>query len=790
MIRSSASIYREKLVPSSLDLTVFSELAERMGDAGEFLASPELDELVTSNMFRLAVRQFQNTFRIASSQAEILARRHYSSLDRASRATFDKEVGDRFKKQLYGYLLFLRDGERIYVLDEDASRHAVRSAAHRVAQPMPPLDAAFEMIFQGQEAMDSFIRAHEAIKPQVNTEALRADAGKMSMSAFFVPGVDSDGRILSRIAMRVYMPEKRGGRTSFYLQLQVSMDGVEQVLDADLVSRDDLVEDPAVSDSPRSRKAMMDLAQVALSGCALLVSGDLEISPPTNKRRILSARAKDKSLPKAQRERSSRQSMEWPDIEIRPTGLAPHVVELPDPRASTQASQNIELAGENDDPGVMEEHLLVLRDSAKGGTTGVAMHDEAHPQRIMKTFLGLGNSRALRSPYFVGEIMERVQDRIKSDFGPDRKMGSEGVKMDQMALEITPDVYNDMNGLVAVYQEAITRLPADERPLDTTMLHGMIEYHRFLNAYISDNRQCFLLNDDLVDVLGKTDVGGILVEDVALPYRHFFLGFQKPAVMEVGGQAARFDGAYVSTAPQGFELLLTFSPDAPSGDPVKDFMIPIRISLQKEPDLLLSDAILRAIDEGGYDLDRGDKPVLDEEAQAYADEMGIRIVPTAQTSQELLVDQREAAFESMVDAVGIVANTLILLTAKPGQIRMDETWSGLSERAVSDLTSDRPKLVRRGRAIASSEGAAPVRLIRLTDAAKERLEERRTKVRGSPSVVYDRIGHWKKQAYGPKYSLRRLIWVEPTTCNIKAGVRADGSVYVYRKSEADEAPSP
>lgn len=65
--------------------------------------------------------------------------------------------------------------------------------------------------------------------------------------------------------------------------------------------------------------------------------------------------------------------------------------------------------------------------------------------------------------------------------------------------------------------------------------------------------------------------------------------------------------------------------------------------------MALEDAVLRAIDDGGYDLDGGEGIDITPEMKAMADACGIEPVKFERTFQQVIVDRNETAFGTAID---------------------------------------------------------------------------------------------------------------------------------------------
>jgi hypothetical protein len=401
---------------------------------------------------------------------------------------------------------------------------------------------------------------------------------------------------------------------------------------------------------------------------------------------------------------------------------------------------------------------LNLPESSSGPGQALKPHERLHPRKISRDFPGL--------------VFDRIDIR---DIAP----GSMSIESLLMPM---------LNNIKNAYDDAVSDLDIEERPKPGPILSSLTEVAASIQGYEKYGSQCFMLNGRVSEVLFNTSIEGILTTDLKMPYRAFYLGFEDEIPMVIGEEELLLDGTYIHALDGEISLSIIVSPRDPEGHPVLDYRQHLSLKLPVEPGLSVADAILRAIDEGGYDIDPGTGATISEEDKAYAAELGFHLDAVEQTTQSKNAARNNLAFEAVIDAMGVLANSLIMLSYKPDQMQENHDWIGASEDTLYQLAAPSRKGRERGQRMAEREGALPVRYITLTPDAQHELYDEMRSSRGSPSVSYWRKGHHKWQPHGPGNKLRKRIWIEGKLCNEDAELRAEGSLYTVESSSFDDGP--
>lgn len=388
-----------------------------------------------------------------------------------------------------------------------------------------------------------------------------------------------------------------------------------------------------------------------------------------------------------------------------------------------------------------------------------------HPQRIFEELPGL------------------VDAKISSKATIDRR---------DLIKSLMGMIGGSLNTLISNYAVWTADLPVELRPENPVVFtRGVQELLATISGFERGGSHVFHLNGNLSEVLGQTELSGITCNDIRLPHDRLYLSYEERIPFPVNGENLVFEGAYVSkTGSHEIELTMVVKPEGPKGHPILDFRTPISIRLDLSASLSLEDAMIEAIGSGGYNTDPGAPVVISDEVREAALGMGISVSPVGKPSSATIAGFHEDAFPAVVDALRIVGNSLLMLGSRPEQILQEDVWPGASKETLYQLQAPSPKGKERGRRMAELEGVMGYRILSLDPKVEQRIREEVQERRGSPSVAYWRRGFWRQQAHGPGRSLRKLTWVEPTLCNEKAGLIAQGSLYELGKptEEGPEGP--
>lgn len=452
--------------------------------------------------------------------------------------------------------------------------------------------------------------------------------------------------------------------------------------------------------------------------------------------------------------------------------------------------------------GVIDETRYYLHEAVKAlhedkALLGLAwLASEGDPEVLGRTALPLKSAPPPAVPHQVlgrlhpQRIFEEFPGLIDAKVGDVGKLGSAGRR--DMIHSLMAMMGSGMNSLLQNYAVWCADLDVEQRPeAPAVFLRGMQELVSTISGFERAGSHVFHLNGKLSEVLGQTELGGIACNDIRMPYERLYISYEERIPFPVNGEEMIFEGAYVAKmGSHELDITLVVTPDNPSDHPILNFRTPINIRLDIGANLSLEDALLSAISGDGYKTDRGSPIVISDKVREEALKMGFQVAPASRPSTAEIASFHENAFGAAADALRVVGNSLLMMGSRPEQVLQEEIWPGASKETLYQLQAPSPKGKERGRRMAELEGVMGYRLLSLDPKVEARIREEDPDRRGSPSVAYWRRGFWRQQAHGPGRSLRKLTWVEPTLCNEKAGLIAQGSLYEVGKAQDDGPDGP
>lgn len=306
-------------------------------------------------------------------------------------------------------------------------------------------------------------------------------------------------------------------------------------------------------------------------------------------------------------------------------------------------------------------------------------------------------------------------------------------------------------------------------------LDAEIDMFMLFDQFDAAGRQIFDLPPLLVEMFRNTDIENVPLDMLHSPYQSYFLHFGPQTDLELDGWPV--DGAYVTHIPeQGLLQIQLVS------RPTEDSAIRQWHS-KAEPSFAFSFDQSTATMDVGMALDTVFAARLAESARQVAvgnietgahieeasralsaegfDLSGFHVQPKVSegAAERTEIDKRR--FPIFREALRLVINSICYLTAYPednGPQWPDDTPASLREKA----TTGSDKEVKRAKSKLESLGFKAVHLcgqhFRRTAVGDYESTDRTVK-RGW------RRGHWLRQAYGERHSLRKLQWRMPTIVN-------------------------
>lgn len=774
MIRSAFTQYRELILPRNFNTEdVLGRVGEHIYGTDFYEREPVIDLLDELSDAALYEALRRNAPHASREQLEEAVDRTYRGADagdptmRRVLQTYSQMVG----QSLQTYLQIVSGGSRLFLISAEAQDRALNAPPVKDAYPDGISGSAFELLFDDPRLCRRFVKAYRELTGKGELDRVSLLDANVSVQKKTVHGA---GGTHHAFTMTLFTPN--GGAITQRSFSSVIRDDALRGLPLDeaiAASFADLVEDGRDID-PAGTRRMSELMSPLLRLIGDLEAGELRLGDPLNPQNLLQARIADRKRLKRERHALRTVAKRVPDLGLIPVMLPdePDAVE----ELVTQVARVTEVGGwapEGPATGEVELGDPRLRNP----------HGQMHPQRVRRAlpWLGLPVSDLDR---LSREARRTVRDLMAQEDG----VGRDGVMQDQVALDLSPAVMNSVEPIMTLFQRENLSLPRESR-VGLEKVQGLFHLHEALRTYLRSGSSCFQLNGPVSGLLTRTEIADIQVSDLRLPYDGVYLTFDQPPLLEIDGAPSVFEGAYLSGSGSELTVTIITRPEGEADLTLETLQPPLVIRIPRWHGLSLQDAILEALETNGYDLDRGEGispiPAFRDAAEA----LGSALLIPDRSAQDRIVDRNQENFGSMVEAVTLAANALMLLTAPPEEVRIAERWVGVREETGRLLTSGSASDRARGRAEAQRENVMPIRVISLNEGAERRLRDQEAEVRKSPEEAYWRKGHWRRQAHGPGKSLRRWVWIEPVLCNAEAELRRAGSVYQKDLEETGPGPS-
>ncbi len=310
-------------------------------------------------------------------------------------------------------------------------------------------------------------------------------------------------------------------------------------------------------------------------------------------------------------------------------------------------------------------------------------------------------------------------------------------------------------------------------------------YGRFVQA----GRQILDFPQAMLDLFANTDVDDVPLDPLKMPYGAQYLHFGPQADLELEPGWV-VDGAYVESMgePGDISFQITAVPLDHSlmthwfvhPEPMvrQEFVGKYRtMDLATAIDTALAErleSLRQSLQRKGGDITED----LAAEAQAQGGELGpnLRVTDVSSQLAAIRIEQTMRQHEVYRKAMRLVVNALCYVTAYPDDIR--QAWpegTPQSLQVKADAKEGKPS--ERARSKLTSMGYVPVHLCG-THFAEELEKAKLWEGLGGHKSAHWRRGHWRRQANGPEFSLRRLKWIMPMAVG-KGDVKdAPGHVYM------------
>lgn len=338
---------------------------------------------------------------------------------------------------------------------------------------------------------------------------------------------------------------------------------------------------------------------------------------------------------------------------------------------------------------------------------------------------------------------------------------------------------------IRFYNTAILELPFEQRPADTRQMTEEISLFMHYAAFHKSGRNIFHFQPALTNLLRRTEVDDVILDNIHLPYEAFYLGFGQQADLDLWEQGYLVDGAYVSRAHVDTTdliqiLLTTVRTDLDyTGKlnfvlcPDRYYYFPLHLT---EPGITVKTAIDRSIAEH--------RPFEPKEVPDTSGEYSflgrtVSVTDRGKLSQIEVAENNKEGFPVFLESIKLIVNGLCYLSSQHREVATrfpDDTPKALLEKLAR---ATNPKEASRTTSKLASMGYTTIHFC--GDAIQREYDSLPI---GREIPSHWRRGHWRNQACGELHSEHKLIWIKPTLVRKDKGEPLSGHIYsVDEKSQ-------
>lgn len=376
--------------------------------------------------------------------------------------------------------------------------------------------------------------------------------------------------------------------------------------------------------------------------------------------------------------------------------------------------------------------------------------------------------RWMRTTPFAVRLTRWYQANVRPGWAP-----SEGDM--QAAAELLTHAYNG----------ALARAPREKLPFKWDYLssaqfgNDQVAQALDVGTFHVHGRNVFLLPSDLVALLTHTDLSGVRLSDLKLPFQSFYIGWGDALPVSLPGPANQIDGVYCHFfEDRQLRLGVTArrlgvqSHDSTGWPWCHDLVYGAVFHPEGEDDLLDS-LIDRAVANNDIPV-RPEAPAAPAAARVETPDGEVQVTSREALTAEAVAEFARGGLDPFRLAVSVAMNALCYLTALPElgpKVYTSDAPAAHVKRATAAPAESRIAQKAEDRLIEG--GYVPVRLVPF-EAAREAVEGRDT---GRETSPHWRRGHWRRQPFGEGRRLTRLQWIRPTLVRADRGAAVHGHVY-------------
>lgn len=283
-------------------------------------------------------------------------------------------------------------------------------------------------------------------------------------------------------------------------------------------------------------------------------------------------------------------------------------------------------------------------------------------------------------------------------------------------------------------------------------------------------KQIIDIDTKLTDMFKKTDVDDIPLNMLQLPFASQYIFFGRQDDIElVPGWC--FDGAYVEKFPSDNNLRITIT-SVPKVDSQTRlwYIKPEPIYHQRIPNADSSIDLITAITQVFSDAIQSIASRVQTDIPELHLPNGLRLVDVSKRNDKDRLSHNEKGFEAFIKAIRLIANSVCYLSAYPDD--SDPVWpDDAPSTLVIKATSVDIKVAERAQSKLEKLGYHKLRYY------GKHYEHNFEKTIGTGRASHWRRGHWRRQAYGPHSSLRKMIWLMPMLVGNPGDAEIEGHIY-------------
>jgi hypothetical protein len=299
-----------------------------------------------------------------------------------------------------------------------------------------------------------------------------------------------------------------------------------------------------------------------------------------------------------------------------------------------------------------------------------------------------------------------------------------------------------------------------------------MEAAMFFHAFCTGGRQIFKFPARIIEMFRRTDVDGIPLEELRLPFDTFYMHFGRQDEFAVDGWAP--DGAYVAQIGEGdhrvIQFAMTFSPDQSIVyDHYMEFPEPVYVQAIGNEKLKIGvgEAIDLVYSEKVAELKQQMEAGVGEEKLAEAQRRappGVQVIDATKKNAEIELSYIGGQHAEWQQLLRLVVNGLAYLSAYP-EDRERRFQEGAPEDLVQTARSGVGNDARRAESKLQQLGYTAIHFCGTKTEPSTASTGSGPNEEAEEAVEHTDFtwvrGHWRRQAHGPGRALRTLRWLMP-----------------------------